>query len=202
MPHSLASRVPRNINRPGTFPPRIRNFLSCVWVASFLGIGLFRPGFTRGLTYLGLLLGICGAAVLYWETSLAPDEATLLANGIEAAGRTPNLAKSDWEAILIASFFSVLSGAVICFAAWNIDQHSPNPYRLAWQLLGGVAYAVVPPCSLAYTFRGARRWLHKQIFLLREQSHDAMAKQYFRKIGFVLLVLSGVFQIPDILWVP
>lgn len=199
MPHSLALRLRRRLSAPGALPLRIRTFLSGLCMAFFLGIGIFQPSFTKGLAYAGILFGIGGSSVLYWETGIAPDEVTRLANHIASAGHSPNLSKSERDTVFLIAVMGLVCGSIIAFTMWAVNQQSPNPERFAWRLTGCAAYAIIPSLSIYYMFKQARQWLHSQATLLRDPPYEEAVKRYFRSCGFMFLVIAGLLQIPDLL---
>ena len=198
---SFWARAWRRFQSPSVLPLRVTTFILCVWLALYGGIGFCHPGFPRGLAYAGVLFGICGAAVLFWETNLAPDEVTRITYSIQTAGQSPNLTRSDRQTVMIAAITGCSFTALIDWSAWHLNQRSPNPWRLAVQLAVGFMFAVAPSLALYSLIKVARRWLRKQADLLRDQPHlhESAIQRYTRGLGFIFLILSGVCQLPALL---
>jgi hypothetical protein len=169
------------------------------------GVPLFRPSFLVGIAFVGILLGMCGAAILYWETNLVPDEVTKITNVIMAAGDSRSLNRRERHSLLVVSLESGIFGVLIGLLSFRVYQGSPNRWRFAVELEVSVLCALMPPTTYYAAMKWARLWFHRQAetlgrFNQRPAQRLLIIRSWLRLLGFVALWLAGLLQLPALLW--
>ncbi len=150
---------------------------------------------TTGL--VGILLGMLAAHVLLWSSVLDSPSLVQMASAIRGTGHTARLTVSDGKSVLLMLVFSLVVGLLIAVLAVAVYEEHRDGYRLFVQLQICVVFSVFWPGLMWLGFWLMRRWLHAEAQEAKVGTDPRLlARRVFQKIGFVLLLGSGVLQLP------
>jgi hypothetical protein len=174
----------------------------------FLIVGLilmFNVGTLHTLAACGIVFGVFGAGVLWWETVAKDPDLQSVISEIVRIGSSTKLSFVDrgYVAILyqLAIVFFFFFGGLI----YLIGTHNPNQLRLSPLLAVVVLFAfyVCAPMGLYVLIKLTRRWGSRWLKRIRaSQDQNAEIKTFLRFIGFVSLWAAGFLQLPATLVSP
>jgi hypothetical protein len=152
----------------------------------------------------GLVLGIFGAGILYWETVVSDQDLEIVAKGI-ALYRDTKL--SLGEIVQIIVWYKVAFGMLFMIVASIVLTHKfqPNALKLPYALSIGIFFCSFTAFPLFYYLllkmlrRVNSRWFERLESLRLSQNYvtrNDEIKRILRVIGFATLWLAGVAQLP------
>jgi hypothetical protein len=190
------------INRdPNLFPVTLRRDIAITLVVtSAISFWLIaKIGFLRVLNADGVILGIFGARLLYWETVATKEELESIGNQIAGAGSSTNLSFGEYTHITALSQFGLL---VFGFATIGIlvIARFKGTLGLHTALIIGFLFlwCQFPAFGMGLLIKLTRRWcngwLRRFPASLGEARKDEI-KRVLRASGFISLFVSGVMQL-------
>lgn len=183
---------------PSLLPIKVRSFIVVVGFGIAWIILYSHAGFRSKLSACGILLGVFGSGILYWETAADKYGLKSVSNEIiRSSGK--GLSFSDTGMVItliqlgIVQFFLFLPP---WFANLKVGQNG------LWTSLGvSLTFAVfVSPAIATYLLvKLLRYWSHvwsRKFQIASEISQEEMTKRFLRTFGFASLSLSGIMQLP------
>jgi hypothetical protein len=198
----LRARISGLINRDPNLPPvkaRVWCAITFAAISVIYLITLQHLGLAVALQACGIVVGIFGADVLYWETVADVQELRGIYNETARMGASMKLSLGAIVGVIVFALLGFwmawLQGAVIVLSA----KHNPNQvglYTALRVLVVFIFYAL--PAVGAY---GGEKWMHRFCNRWAERfraSPDMTAeiKRFLRLIGFRSLFFAGLAQLP------
>jgi hypothetical protein len=202
---SRLSRLVKVNRDPNILPPYARTFGAAIFVSIGL-IYIWGPGslgFRRTLAACGLVLGVFGAGVLYWETVAPVQELRTVHNDFARVGSTKKLSIGQIAGVIafagLGFVTAYLQAAVFVLSAKG------NPNAVGWHtaLRVGVVFLVyaLAPLGTYGAAKWQRRFCNRWAERFRvSQDPTAEIKRFLRLIGFRSLFFSGIAQLPATLF--
>jgi hypothetical protein len=198
----LRSTLSARINRdPNLLPVNARAFCAFTVMVMCM-IYMLAPqhiGFARTLEACGIVLGVFGAGVLYWETVAEVQELQSVYKETAHMGSSTKLSLGQIVSVIVivglGFIIAYLQAGAIALSA----RHNPNQAELY------TALRVVPVFIIyaipALGFYGGTKWVRRFCSRWAErfqasQDMTAEIKRYLRLIGFRSLFFAGLAQLP------
>jgi len=156
------------------------------------------------MAFLGIVAGMFGASVIFWEARLNADDVGRVTRSIMQSGQQLNLTKGDWRSLIGMTIFSIIVAGLLWTIAWSVYQKSGNGWRLSGQIqLITFLFVAIPFAAHWYYIKNTRRWFYQSANFLRTSSseqQERFVKDRLRFIALGCLLVAGFLQIPMILW--
>lgn len=198
-------RLLPSINRdPKLLPVNARVYIAgSMMIIAFIIILSEADPFDK-LSACGLVLGIFGSGVLYWETIASDVSLSSVSNEIARMAQNQDLSISDAGTIVIFGnlgfFLLFLLPATLVFIRFR---QSNDPVYMI-KSISMIAFASASPAIGVYTtHKIIRNWSFNWINRFRltpEGKRTAYIKRFLRLTGFAALFVSGVMQLPAALF--
>jgi len=184
---------------PNLLPIRVRSYVVGTVVLIFLILSLLSGDIWHKSAACGVILGIFGAGVLYWET-VADDCALQSVNNEIARTSSRSLSFSEIITVIKFSHYGILLFFVSLFLLLLHFKSGDSSVSCTVQRIVISLFISILPALVYYLFMKMLRfscsnWFQK--FEATSQSvPTAQTKRLLRTIGFASLFVSGIMQLP------
>jgi hypothetical protein len=186
-------------------PLKVRTFIFLIIIISSPLIIFSNSDTLHKLAACGIVLGVLGAGVLYWETIATDPELESIVNEIAHPGNSGKLSLGEIAWVITFSLMMVpmlfLGADIIIYQHMHgkIENEPHTALRVGLLLVG----CALPASGLYGWIKLIRvlcnRWL-KTLRVSQEDARKAVIKRILRLIGFASLSWAGILQFPATLF--
>jgi hypothetical protein len=196
----ITNRISSHINRdPNIFPFSLRRdvVIALVCIAAIFLELIGKSGFLHVVAACGIVVGIFGARMLYWETVATNEELKSVGNQIAGAGISTTLSSSERTQVAALFTFGLVIFFLFLFAFPITKYHELHTAAL---FTGGLfLWCFFPPVGMYLLIklirRRCNRWL-KSFAASEDDARKVEIKRILRATGFISLLVSGIMQLP------
>ena len=189
---------------PELLPVKARFWMASFGVTLAISTYIFKSNLYYEVTAFGILLGVFGAGVLYWETIISGEETNGIYHQIVREGDSKKLSDSELKSMLwylqICSLEFVLFMTLFVYKLRHVAAISLNRTIHTSVLLTIASFA---PIVLAYALtKFIRVSCNNNAFKMKnaiEEERINLVKTFLRRFGFKTLFVAGALQYVGIL---
>jgi hypothetical protein len=195
------------INRDPNFLPVEARGYAAFHITAISLIFMFKIGIVQTLAACGIVLGVFGAGVLYWETVATDQNLQSVSHELARVGGSTKLSFGENASVIALCHLGLVLFVLYSSLLVLIAKYNPNQLRLPAAVCIGLlfiffAVALISTYGLIKTIRRlCSRWLER-IRVSQGDTRKAQIKAILRLIGNASVILAGWAQLPAILISP